>query len=140
MELEIKYDCAGVDWRLVTETLKCVGMAYGEPDEQEKAFRNSWVTVFIYRAGQLIGFGRAISDGVFQAALYDVAVVPEYQRKGVGTMIIKAIVAKLPQCNIILYAAPGKEGFYEALRFRRMKTAMALFRKAEQMQTKGFTE
>lgn len=115
-------------------------MAYDEPGAHKNAFDNSYVTVFIYRDGQLIGFGRAISDGVFQAAIYDVAVIPEYQKKGVGTIIVKSLLARLSQCNIILYSSPGKEGFYETLRLRKMRTGMALFRKAEQMMEKGFTE
>ena len=37
MELDVKQDCAGVDWKSVSETLKCVGMAYDEPDVHRKA-------------------------------------------------------------------------------------------------------
>jgi predicted GNAT family acetyltransferase len=140
MELDIQLDCADVNWQFVAETLKRVGMAYAEPAAHKKSFENSQVVVFIRREGQLIGFGRAISDGVFQAAIYDVAVVPEYQDKGIGTIIIKTITDKLSDCNFILYAAPGKEGFYQKLGFRKMKTGMALFRQARQMQERGFTE
>jgi len=140
MGMEIKLDCADVNWQFVAETLKRVGMAHGEPAAHKKAFENSRVTVFIYREGQLIGFGRAISDDVFQAAIYDVAVVPEYQTRGIGKIIIKTIMDKLSHCNFILYAAPGKEGFYQTLGFRKMKTGMALFLKAPQMKERGFTE
>jgi len=140
MELEIKMDCADVDWQFVAETLKRVGMAYAEPAAHQKSFENSQVTVFIRREGQLIGFGRAISDGVFQAAIYDVAIIPEYQAQGIGTIIIKTLMDKLPNCNFILYAALGKEGFYQTLGFRKMKTGMALFLKAELMKERGFTE
>ena len=79
MELNIKQDCIGVDWSAVSEILKTVGMAYHEPDTHRRAFEASYATVFIYRAGHLIGFGRAISDGVYQAAIYDCAVLPEFQ-------------------------------------------------------------
>ena len=140
MELEIQLDCANVNWQFVAETLKHVGMAYAEPAAHRKSFENSEVTVFIRREGQMIGFGRAISDGVFQAAIYDVAILPEYQARGVGTIIIKTIMDKLSDCNFILYAAPGKEGFYQTLEFRKMKTGMALFRKAQQMKERGFTD
>jgi GNAT superfamily N-acetyltransferase len=140
MELEIKLDCADVNWQFVTETLKRVGMAYAEPAAHKQAFENSQITVFIYREGQLIGFGRAISDDVFQAAIYDVVVVPEYQSRGIGAIIIKTILDRLSDCNFILYASPGKEGFYQTLGFRKMKTGMALFRKAELMKERGFTE
>ena len=140
MELDIKFDCSGVDWQAVSATLKCVGMAYYEPAVHQKAFENSYVTVFVYRGNRLVGFGRAISDGAYQAAIYDVAIVPECQKQGIGTIIINNILARLTQCNVILYSSPGKEAFYRTLGFRSMKTGMALFRKAEAMQAKGFTE
>jgi len=73
-------------------------------------------------------------------AIYDVAVIPEFQKKGIGTTIIKNILYKLSQCNIMLYASPGKEEFYRTLGLRKMRTGMALFRKAEEMKKKGFTE
>jgi ribosomal protein S18 acetylase RimI-like enzyme len=140
MELDIQLDCADVNWQFVAETLKRVGMAYAEPAAHKKAFENSQVTVFIRREGQLIGFGRAISDGVFQAAIYDVAVIPEYQAQGIGAIIIKTIMNKLSICNFILYSAPGKEGFYQKLGFKKMKTGMAFFQQAQRMKERGFTE
>ena len=140
MELDIKNDCSGIDWQLVSDTLRRVGMAYHKPDVQRKAFENSYAVVFVYKGGEMIGFGRAISDGAYQAAVYDVAVIPEYQRQGIGTEIVKQILARISSCNVILYAAPGKEGFYRTLGLRKMKTAMALFRRAEIMQEKGFTD
>jgi ribosomal protein S18 acetylase RimI-like enzyme len=140
VETEIRRNCSGVDWKEVSETLRRVGMSYGEPDFHRKAFENSHTTVFVYHGSQLIGFGRAISDGVCQAAIYDVAVVPEFQKKGVGTTIIKHILDRLAHCNIILYASPGKEGFYKTLGMRKMKTGMALFINAEDKKQRGFTE
>ncbi len=140
MEIEVKKDCIGVDWRKVSETLKSVGMAYYKPDEHRKAFEASHTTVFIYQAEQLIGFGRAISDGVCQAAVYDYAVLSELQGKGVGKIIMNNILSELSHCNIILYASPGKEGFYQTHGFRRMKTGMARFTKSESMRERGFTE
>jgi ribosomal protein S18 acetylase RimI-like enzyme len=140
MELDIQLDCANVNWQFVAETLKRVGMAYAEPAAHRKSFENSQVTVFIRQKGQLIGFGRAISDGVFQTAIYDVAIIPEYQARGIGTIIIKTIMDKFSNCNFILYAALGKEGFYQKLGFRKMKTGMALFLKAELMKERGFTQ
>jgi ribosomal protein S18 acetylase RimI-like enzyme len=88
----------------------------------------------------MIGFGRAISDGLIQAAIYDVAVLPSYQGLGIGKQIIQKIVDSLPGCNFVLYASPGKEPFYEKLMFRKMKTGMALFVRSEIMSTRGFTE
>ncbi len=140
MEIEVKFDCSGVDWRLVSETLKKVGMGYYDPDLHKKAFENSQFTIFIYQNNRMIGFGRAITDRAYQAAIYDVAVDPDFQKKGLGNTIIKNIIARLPECNIILYTMPGKEGFYQKNGFRKLKTGMAHFIKAEKMTAEGFTE
>ncbi len=139
MALEIKTDCIGVDWVVVAETLKLVGMAHHPPEIHQKAFEASHTTVFVYDGGRLIGFGRAISDGCYQAAVYDIAVRPEFQRRGIGTAIMKKILERIPGCNIILYASPGKEAFYETLGLRKMLTGMALFKNADRMKEKGFT-
>ncbi len=140
MEVEIRTDCAGVDWAAVSETLKRVGMAHRAPEMHQKAFEASHTTVFAYSGDGLIGFGRAISDGAYQAAIYELAVVPEFQRQGIGNQLMKAILARLGHCNVILYAAPGKEDFYRKLGLRKMKTGMALFQNAAAMAEKGFTD
>ena len=140
MEVDIKLGCEGVDWREVRNTLKCVGMGYFKPDEHRRAFEASHTTVFVYRDGRMIGFGRAISDDVYQAAVYDCAVLPEFQGRGIGAMIMESIMRRISHCNVILYATPGKEGFYEKFSFRKMKTGMARFLKDASMRERGFTE
>jgi len=140
MDLIIQKNCSGIDWTLIPEILKMVGMGYHEPALHQKAFENSAVVVFIFQEEKLLGFGRAISDGAYQGAIYDVAVLPEFQQKGIGHLIINTIVDSLPECNFILYASPGKEDFYRKLNFRKMKTGMALFMNAEAMIKKGMIE
>lgn len=140
MDVDIRFDCSGIDWTLVSETLKSVGMAYHEPDDHRRAFEASHTAVFIFHDGRMVGFGRAISDGVYQAAIYDVAVVPEFQGEGIGAIIVKEILTRVSGCTILLYAAPGKEDFYKKFGFRKMKTGMALFTNTERMAERGFTE
>ena len=140
MEIDVNQDCAGVDWKKVSETLKSVGMAYYDPHVHRKAFEASHTTVFLYHGDSLIGFGRAISDDVYQAAIYDCAVLPEFQGKGIGKTIMDNILSQVSHCNVILYASPGKEGFYQKHGFRKMKTGMARFKKSEAMRENGFTE
>jgi ribosomal protein S18 acetylase RimI-like enzyme len=140
MTIRLQYDCSNVDWDCVSSILESVDMAHFEGKVHKIAFENSCVVVFVYDDDKLIGFGRAISDYAYQAAIYDVAVSQAYQGKGLGRIIVSSILKSIPQFNFILYASPGKEGFYETLNFKRMKTGMALFRDAEKMQIKGFTE
>lgn len=140
MNLKFQYDCSDIDWELVPEILKTVGMSFHDAEIHRKTFSVSASVVFVFDDQQLIGFGRAISDGFIQGAIYDVAVLPSYQGHGIGKQMVEKIVNSLPGCNFILYAAPGKELFYQKLKFRRMKTGMALFIKADIMTNRGFTK
>ena len=140
MQVVFKDSCCGIAWECVVSILELTGMAFYSPQTHQQAFEASYAKVFVYDEETLIGFGRAISDGVYQAAIYDVAVMPEYQGRGIGLQIIENLLSRLSQCNVILYASPGKEGFYQKLGFRNMKTGMALFAWADAMREKGFTE
>ena len=134
MEYRITTDCTGVDWQTIAATLQSVGMAHYDPEVHRRAFDASHTTVFIYDGLRLLGFGRAISDGEYQGAIYDVAVIPEVQGQGIGKIIIRTILARLPNCNLILYAAPGMEDFYRKLGFGSMKTGMARFTTPQAME------
>ncbi|WP_432735969.1 GNAT family N-acetyltransferase [Maridesulfovibrio sp. FT414] len=140
MTIEVKYSCDEVDWDLVASILKRVGMGHYAPEIHSKAFHASHTTVFIFDDDKMIGFGRALSDGAYQAAIYDCAVLPEYQGQKIGSLILEHILKQLEGCNVILYAAPGKEGFYQKLGFSRLKTGMAKFVAEKIMQDKGFID
>ncbi len=140
MELTIRHECAGVDWHEVAAILRSVGMGVHTPERHRMAFEASYATVFVYHDGRLVGFGRAIADGVYQAAFYDCAVAIDHQGRGIGRRIVEHLLAQVEGCSIILFASPGKEGFYERQGFRRMKTGMALFKKSDAMRDLGFTD
>lgn len=140
MDLYLKHDIIDIDWTLVSDILKIAGLSSSEPKICERAFRGSQVTVFAFDDSKMIGCARAISDGVKQAAIYDVALLPEYQGKGIGRILVESLMEKLPGCNFILYSNLGKESFYEKMGYRRLKTGMAKFVNADNMKERGFTE
>jgi ribosomal protein S18 acetylase RimI-like enzyme len=140
VDIEIVCDCSKTDWKLIPEILKSVGLSYEKPEIHQKAFNASHAVVFVYRDSRLIGFGRAISDGAYQAAIYDIAVIPEFQKMGIGRTMMEKIMERISGCNVILYAAPGKEDFYRKLGWRKMKTGMAFFKNPERMKERGFTD
>jgi len=47
MEVDVRQDSAGVDWKAVSETLKCVGMANYAPEMHRKAFEARHAIVFV---------------------------------------------------------------------------------------------
>ncbi|GAB2273956.1 hypothetical protein Dimus_008726 [Dionaea muscipula] len=70
--------------------------------------------------GQLVGFGRAISDLGLTASIYDVMVIPSLQRMGIGRMIVHKIIRMLTSRGIYDISAVcfGDERlFFEACGF-----------------------
>lgn len=137
MPITIRETCENIDWEQIRNSLRLVGMAFREPEEHRRAFEGSFCRVFLFDEARLVGFGRAISDGSTQAAIYDIVVLPEYQGKGLGKLLMTRLLDRLAGCNVILYANPGKEGFYAGLGFRPMPTAMGRFQHPERMVAKG---
>ena len=140
MAIRIHYDTEGVDWQKVDEVFRLAPLGRREPERFRKACEQSYVVAFAYDEDELIGVGRAISDGEYYAGIYDVAVLPTYQGQGVGKQIVQALLEKLPVGTITLFAVPGKEAFYEKLGFRKMQTAMALFADPDRQRKAGLIE
>jgi ribosomal protein S18 acetylase RimI-like enzyme len=136
----IQDTCDHIDWQTVCDIFLAVGWPRRETLDIQKAFESSFAVAFVIENDKLVGFGRAISDGVLQAAIYDVVVHPDYQKRGIGWQIVERLLPRIAQCNVILYASPGKENFYSKLGFRKMKTGMARFVNLERMESLGFIE
>lgn len=140
MNLKYQTDCKDICWDKVPYLLEKVGMSFTDVDKHKISFEASYSVVFVYDNDNLIGFGRMLSDGVRQSALYDIAVEPSYQGKKIGKEIVERLISTTPECNFILYASPGKEDFYKKLNFKKMKTGMALFCNPQRMVDGGFVE
>jgi ribosomal protein S18 acetylase RimI-like enzyme len=65
----------------------------------------------------LVGFARAISDGVTNAYVSTVAVLPEYRRKGIGAELVKRLVDGKDSIRFLLHAKPDVQDFYRKLGF-----------------------
>ena len=88
----------------------------------EKALPNTLYCVCAYLGEKLVGMARIIGDGGMVYYIQDVIVIPEYQRQGIGTQMMDAIMAYIrahaSQNTIIgLMSAVGKEAFYEKYGF-----------------------
>jgi ribosomal protein S18 acetylase RimI-like enzyme len=131
----------GIDWQELSELYRIAPLGNKSAEHLRLVFGNSRFKCFVLSDGKLIGAGRALADGRDCSYLCDIAVHPDHQSRGLG----KALVAKLTELSaghrkIILYANPGKEGFYKKLGFRRMLTAMAKFTDQEHATRTGLLE
>jgi aralkylamine N-acetyltransferase len=140
MSIEYTEDPKVIDWERLANVFKSTPLGNRDPDKLREAFQNSAIRCFVWDAEELIGAGRAISDGVRYSLILDVVLLPEYQGRGIGKRIMELLAERSKGLNILLYAMPGKEGFYSKLGYRKMKTAMAQFTNPETMRKNGFTE
>ncbi len=138
MALDWIYSQDGVDWEELSSLYLAAGMGNKAPADIETAFTNSMYKCFIYDSSRLIGVGRALADGFDAAYICDIAVHPEYQGQGIGKeIVLKLVEFSKDHRKIILYAAPGKDTFYLKLGFKRMATALAIFKDQEQALKNG---
>lgn len=90
----------------------------------ERIIAETFCFVVAKDGSELIGMGRAISDGVSDAYIQDVMVHSDYRGRGIGKAIIAMLLEHL-QANklqwIGLISEPGYERFYESLGFARME-------------------
>ena len=135
------FEQGSVDWDELSQLYRVAPLGDKKPEDLRVVFSNSRYKCFVYDDGKLIGAGRALADGIDCAYLCDIAIHPDHQGAGLG----KAIIITLKELSaghrkIILYANPGKEGFYRKLGFLRMRTAMAIFSNQDRALKAGLVE
>ena len=140
MDFRLSDDVDRISWEELARVIELAPLGQRDIKKLETAFRNSQMRCFAYHDGKLIGAGRGISDGALRAAIYDMVVLPEYQGKGVGTMIMNYLLERANAEIVMLFANPGKEPFYYRFGFRKMKTAMAIMDNPELRREKGLIE
>ena len=91
------------------------------PEVLALSLEKSWYRLFAYDGERLVGAGHIVTDGVLHAIIYDVIVAPDYQRRGIGRQLVQRLVQTCLDAQIgmiQLFAARGKQRFYEHLGFR----------------------
>jgi len=111
----------------VQDLCASVGWSRREPELITRALHNSLVVVSVWAKTsalsddeELIGFARATGDKVFNATILDMVVRPDFQRLGIGKLVMLELLKELDQYQIplvTLYADPGTDGFYKRFGF-----------------------
>jgi ribosomal protein S18 acetylase RimI-like enzyme len=118
--------CLRLRWRLAALGALLDGHSFWatgrRPSQLGRMLSGSQVVVSAWQGSTLVGFGRATSDGVFRAVLWDVVVAEDQQGVGVGRRLVEALLAS-PEVaaaeRIYLMTTTG-EGFYEKMGFSRV--------------------
>ena len=82
---------------------------------------NSAVVITIWRFKQLIGFGRATSDQIYRAILWDIVVDRNFQNLGLGKTITTSLLKDpmVAKAERIYLMTTNHENFYTKIGFRK---------------------
>ena len=130
--LEYKMGTEVINWdalmQLYVETDGVVDLARaGDLPRIQRAFRNSERVVTAWDGERLVGAGLMISYRVCYGWIHDMAVLPEYQQRGVGRGILTALLEGNEHLLIGLRVAHDAVGFYQKLSFQRHETSFAKY-------------
>ena len=74
-----------VDWTAYTDA----------PDALRRGFEKSLLTLAAYEEKTLVGIARTVGDGETIVLMQDLLVFPRYQRRGIGTALMRAMMSVL---------------------------------------------
>jgi ribosomal protein S18 acetylase RimI-like enzyme len=105
-----------------------VGWPSPPPPERHLELLRGSAAVVLARDGEaVVGFVTAISDGVLSASIPLLEVLPEYQGRGIGSELMRRILAQLDGLYMVDVSCDAPlEPFYSRLGFQRLDRAMGI--------------
>lgn len=81
--------------------------------------QGSQAAVSAWQGQQLVGFGRATSDGIFRAVLWDVVVAGPQQGQGLGRSLVEELLRTpaVQRVERVYLMTTNSAGFYRRLGF-----------------------
>ena len=95
-----------------------------------KCLANSDVIISIWLDNEPVGFGRALSDGIYRGVLWDIVIDQNHQGKGYGKSIVKNILEskQIKNTKKIYLMTTNKKLFYSQLDFKEVSSQRLLVR------------
>ncbi len=93
-------------------------------NDLKNCLANSDVIVSLWVGNEIVGFGRAITDGIYRGVLWDIVIDQNYQGKGFGTLILKKILSskKIKNIEKLYLMTTNKKLFYSQFDFKEVTT------------------
>lgn len=88
----------------------------------ERAYENSFLKIAAFDGEQLIGMVRVVGDGASVVLIQDLLVRPEYQRKGIGSKLMRAVLERCKDVYQIELMTDDTEktiSFYQSLGLKK---------------------
>ena len=86
----------------------------------QKMLSNSNVIITLWSKHNLVGFGRATTDEVYRAVLWDIVVSKKVQRVGLGKVIVEELLRdkKINSVEKVYLMTTDSQDFYKQLGFK----------------------
>ena len=96
----------------------------------KKCLANSDVIISIWSDDEIVGFGRALSDGVYRGVLWDIVIDENHQGNGYGKLIVENLLnsIKIKNTKKIYLMTTNKKIFYSQIDFKEVTTQNLLIR------------
>ena len=99
-------------------------------NDLKKCLANSDVVISLWVENEIVGFGRALTDGIYRGVLWDIVIDQNHQGKGFGTLIVKNILSskKIKNTKKLYLMTTNKKLFYSQLDFKEVISQKLLIR------------
>tara|TARA_B100000886_G_scaffold27926_1_gene17670 strand:- start:261 stop:716 length:456 start_codon:yes stop_codon:yes gene_type:complete len=99
-------------------------------NDLKKCLANSDVIVSLWVDNKIVGFGRALTDGIYRGVLWDIVIDQNYQGKGFGKLIINNLLSskKIKNTKKLYLMTTNKKLFYSQLNFKEVISQNLLIR------------
>ena len=99
-------------------------------NDLKKCLAKSDVVISIWVGNEIVGFGRALTDGIYRGVLWDIVIDQNHQGKGFGKLIVNNLLSskEIKNTKKIYLMTTNKKLFYSQMNFKEVTSQNLLIR------------
>ena len=99
-------------------------------NDLKKCLAKSDVVISIWVGNEIVGFGRALTDGIYRGVLWDIVIDQNHQGKGFGKLIVNKLLSskQIKNTKKIYLMTTNKKLFYSQMDFTEVTSQNLLIR------------
>ena len=114
------------DYEVVRQFLAEAGWQHrvSNPEQFRRLMKNTDRAVVAWDDSRIVGFARALCDGVANGYISMVAVAAEHRGQGIGRKLVESLIGDDLNITWVLRSGRGSRGFWEKIGFKESTVAM----------------